>query len=99
MWLVSPDPLPSVASGKPGLLVPAYIYPVDEGRKKWLRMIDSASKVEIVAIVNPSSGPGDDRNLDYAAIFTDASNHGITLVGYVSTNYGKRSKAEVRKGR
>jgi Spherulation-specific family 4 len=92
-----PKSAPSVASGRLRLLVPAYIYPVDEGRKEWLRMIDAASKVEIVAIVNPSSGPGDDRNLDYAAIFTEASNHGITLVGYVSTNYGKRPKAEVRK--
>ena len=31
------------------------------------------------AIVNPSSGPGDERNLDYAAVFTEASNRGITL--------------------
>jgi Spherulation-specific family 4 len=53
--------------------------------------------VEIVAIANPSSGPGDESNLDYAAIFTEASSRGITLVGYVSTGYGKRPKAEIKK--
>ena len=50
-----------------------------------------------MAIANPNSGPGDERNLDYAAIFTEASNQGITLVGYVSTDYGKRPKADVKK--
>jgi hypothetical protein len=79
------------------LLVPVYIYPVGEGRKEWQRLIDAASKVEIVAIANPSSGPGDESNLDYAAIFTEASSRGITLVGYVSTDYGKRPKAEIKK--
>jgi len=72
------------------MLVPAYIYPAGAGRKDWQRLIDAASKVEIVAIVNPNTGPGDERNLDYAAIFTEASAHGVTLVGYVSTEYAKR---------
>jgi len=72
------------------MLVPAYIYPAGDGRKEWQRLIDAASKVEIVAIANPNSGPGFERNLDYAAIFTEASEHGITLVGYVSTEYAKR---------
>ena len=79
--------------------MPAYIYPVGDGRKEWQRLIDAASKVEIVAIANPNSGPGDERNLDYAAIFTEASDRGITLVGYVSTDYGKRPQAEIKKRR
>ena len=33
---------------------------------------------------------------DYAAIFTEASNHGIMLVGYVSTDYGSRPQAEIK---
>jgi hypothetical protein len=86
-----------VAGRRLRLLVPAYIYPVGEGRKEWQRLIDAASKVEIVAIANPSSGPGEESNLDYAAIFTEASSHGVTLVGYVSTDYGKRTKAEIKK--
>jgi len=78
------------------MLVPAYIYPGGDGRKEWQRLIDAASKVGIVAIANPQSGPGLERNLEYAAIFTEASDHGITLVGYVSTEYAKRRTAEVK---
>ena len=85
------------ASGRLRLLVPAYIYPGGDGRKEWQRLIDASSKVEIVAIANPDSGPGKESNLDYAAIFTEASNHGIKLVGYVSTDYGKRPQAEIKK--
>jgi Spherulation-specific family 4 len=58
--------------------------------------LDAASKVEIVAIANPNSGPGDERNVDYAAIFTEASNQGVTLVGYVSTDYGRRPQSEIK---
>jgi hypothetical protein len=78
------------------LLVPAYIYPADEGRKEWQRLIDAASKAEIVAIANPNSGPGEERNIDYAAVFTEASSRGIKLVGYVSTDYGKRPQDKIK---
>jgi len=91
-----PESAPAVASRRLRILVPAYIYPAGDGRKEWQRLIDAASKVEIVAIANPNSGPGYERNLDYAAIFTEASDHGITLVGYVSTGYAKRPIPEVK---
>ena len=78
------------------LLVPAYIFPAGEGRREWQRFIDAASKAEIVAIANPDSGPGDERNIDYAAIFTEASKQGVTLVGYVSTDYGRRPQVEIK---
>jgi len=95
---VSGQPTTALASASQRLrlLVPAYIYPVGDGRKEWQRLFDAASKVEIVAIANPNSGPGDERNLDYAAIFTEASNRGIRLVGYVSTNYGRRPQPEIK---
>jgi hypothetical protein len=87
---------PDGASRRLRLLVPAYIYPVGEGLKDWQRLFEAATKVEIVAIANPNSGPGDERNLDYAAIYTEASNQGITLVGYVSTDYCRRPQAEIK---
>jgi hypothetical protein len=77
-------------------MVPAYIFPDGNGRKEWQRLFEAASKVEITAIVNPSSGPGEDRNPDYAAVFTEASNRGITLLGYVSTDYGRRPQPEIK---
>jgi Spherulation-specific family 4 len=85
------------ASRRLRLLVPVYIFPAGEGRNEWRRLIDAAAKVEIVAIANPNSGPGNDRNPDYDAIFTEASARGVTLLGYVSTDYGKRPQAEIQK--
>jgi hypothetical protein len=87
---------PAGASRRLRLLVPAYIYPVGGGLKDWQRLFEAATKVEIVAIANPNSGPGDQRNLDYAAIYTKASNQGITLVGYVSTDYCRRPQAAIK---
>ncbi len=77
--------------------MPAYIYPGGEGRKEWQRLLDAATKAEIVAIANASSGPGKERNIEYDAIFTEAKNLGMTIVGYVSTDFGKRSQAEIKK--
>jgi hypothetical protein len=79
------------------LLVPAYIYPSGDGRKYWQRLIDAASRVEIVVVANPNSGPGADRDLEYEAIFTAAIVRGVKLVGYVSTDFGKRPRAEIKK--
>jgi hypothetical protein len=92
-----PQTAPGSLSRRLRLLVPVYIYPAGDGRKEWQRLLDAASKVEIVAIVNPSSGPGDDQNSDYAAIFTEASNLRIALVGYVSTDYCKRPQPQIKK--
>ena len=93
------EPQPPIAASQHRLqlLVPAYIYPVGAGRKDWQRLIEAASKVKIVVIVNPASGPGEERNLDYDTIFTDASRHGVTLVGYVSTMYAARTFDEIKK--
>ena len=78
------------------LLVPAYIYPNKDGRKEWQRLIDVALKVDVVAVVNPDSGPGSACNADYADIIVKAGRNGVKLVGYVNTEYGKRSPADVK---
>ena len=49
----------------------------------------------VVAIVNPSSGPGDQANPDYSAVVTRAVRRGVNVVGYVGTNYARRPLAEV----
>src|SRR5262249_30744682 len=67
------------------------------GRKDWNRLIEAASKVKLVVIANPASGPGEERNLDYATIFTEASRHGVTLIGYISTQYAARPFDEIKK--
>lgn len=90
-------------AGRPGrparrlrLLVPAYIYPSKDGRLQWRRLLDAAAKVDLVAVVNPETGPGAERNPDYAAVVVEAAERGVKLVGYISTQYGARPASEVK---
>ena len=48
-----------------------------------------------MAIANPASGSGDQRNLDYSRIIKTASSKGVRVIGYVSTKYGNRSLDDV----
>jgi Spherulation-specific family 4 len=81
------------------LWVPAYYYPFGRGLREWNRLIASAKAVPIVAIVNPASGPGDHVDTNFAAVVPRARKAGITLVGYIGTQYTRkpleRVKAEV----
>ena len=80
------------------LLVPAYFYPAGSGLRSWRRLMEAASKIKLVAIVNPRSGPGDQRNADYYAILQAAKVKGIRAIGYVSTGYGiNRRLSEVKR--
>jgi Spherulation-specific family 4 len=92
-----PKASPAGESRRLRLLVPAYIYPGGEGRREWQRLFDAAAKVEIIAIANPNSGPGEASNPDYHSTFTEANIRGIKLVGYVSTDFGRRPQADVKK--
>src|SRR6516162_2988142 len=75
------------------LLVPAYFYPtpMGEGMAQWERILNSPLAGTTVVILNINSGPGVRRNTDYAGIVEKARDKGVTAIGYVSTNYAKRS--------
>lgn len=78
------------------LLVPAYIFPGGAGYNEWQRIIAAAPKAEIVAIANPGSGPGAERNPAYFAIIAEAKQHGVKVIGYISTEYARRSSVLVK---
>lgn len=77
------------------ILVPAYFYPAGEGLRHWDRLIAAAARVPVVAIVNPASGPGTKADPNYERTIERARKAGVTLIGYVSTSYAKRPRAEV----
>jgi hypothetical protein len=79
------------------LWVPAYYYPFGPGLREWNRLIASAKSAPIVAIVNPASGPGDHADTNYAAVIARARKSGITVVGYVGTQYTRKAAAEVKR--
>lgn len=92
---VADNQRPSRAPRRLRLLVPAYFYPKGDGLAAWHKLFNAADRVEVVAIVNPDSGPGAERNPDYVALLTEASSRAARLVGYVSTQFAVRTTAEV----
>jgi hypothetical protein len=79
------------------VLVPAYFYPGGPDLKSWQRLMDAASRIKLVAIANPGSGPGDQRIYDYQQIIQVANERGVRVIGYISTQYGKRPATDVEK--
>jgi hypothetical protein len=80
----------AVATPKLHLLVPAYFYPSGAGMRSWQRLMEAASRVQVVAIANPSSGPGEQQDPEYSHVIEAASDKGVKVIGYVNTGYGKR---------
>jgi serine/threonine protein kinase len=78
------------------LLVPAYFYPGGEGLRQWDRLIDSAGIAPVVAIANVDNGPGKAAEPNYIAVIDRARKAGVTVIGYVSTDYAKRPLAEAK---
>jgi hypothetical protein len=58
-------------------------------------LIDAAAHVPIVAVANPGSGPGEDLNPDYRVVVGRALRRGVTVIGYIGTNYAHRPRLEV----
>ena len=73
-------------SGRLGLLVPAYIYPVAGGA--WDQLAAVASTVPLIAIVNPNSGPGTASDPNYVSAINNVRAAGGGVIGYVPTDYG-----------
>lgn len=90
-WPAEPPSPPAMR-----LLVPAYFYPDGAGLKHWDRLIAAAARAPVTAIVNPASGPGDKADPSYSRVVEQAKKAGVTLIGYVSTRYGKRPLADVK---
>ena len=76
---------------------PSYFYPdcIYNVECLWHQLDASAPNLGL-AIINPDSGPGVIQLLDYALQRLASRVAGVSLVGYVSTQYGTRSAAEVK---
>lgn len=77
-------------------LVPAYFYPGGAGMPHWEKLLQVGKDVEVVAIVNPASGPGKAAHPNYVKMFERMKKEGVLPIGYVSTSYAKRPLAEVQ---
>jgi hypothetical protein len=83
---------------KTGIVVSLYMYPSSTGSAYWQQVIDQKLQhpsVPIVAIFNPSSGPGWSKDWTIASWVTKLQNAGVIALGYTSDNYGSRSVSSV----
>jgi Spherulation-specific family 4 len=81
------------------ILIPLYSYPTwyKPETYVWPKIATAARQVSITAIINPNNGPGNaPPNRDYQRGIKDLKRGGVTILGYVATNYGKRNIAQVK---
>ncbi len=76
----------SASAAPMGIIVPAYFYP----GPLWNDMSFAASRVPLIAIMNPDNGPDNTLNPDYVAAVDDLRASGGRVIGYVYTSYGSR---------
>ncbi|MEU9472264.1 spherulation-specific family 4 protein [Streptomyces avermitilis] len=75
------------------LLIPLYVHPAEDPGA-WHRLITAADRTYAV-VLNPANGPGTSPDPAFAAAAGALRAAGARLLGYVDTNYGARSAAEV----
>ncbi len=75
------------------LALPAYFNPTREAGS-WDLVRGYASAVRFV-VLNPASGPGPAPEQEYASLRASLRLDKIKVLGYVNTDYGSRSRADV----
>jgi len=71
-----------------GIMVPAYFDPASGGC--WNSLDYAASRVPLIAIMNPNSGPGAYRDQAYVTMLANLHRAGGKVIGYVHTSYAAR---------
>lgn len=86
----------------PGIIIPFYAYPKLWLREnEWTRLTASARQhpvLDIRVVINPANGPGAASGPDfenYAAGITLLREAGVSVVGYVDTDYAEKPLAAV----
>jgi hypothetical protein len=78
-------------------LVPAYFYPAGRRLADWARLADAARSIPLEVILNPASGPGKKRDLNYVAVVDRLHRSGARILAYVDSDYGRRAPGAVEK--
>ena len=90
-WISAAD----VRAAQLGTLVPAYFYPSPESY--WRELNSAAAQIPLIAILNPNSGPGPSRDLNYVKAVEALRLCGGSVVGYVSSSYTARDMSLVKE--
>ncbi len=85
----------STSSTAAGTIVPLYTDPSDASWDAIITAAEAHPTVHVVAIVNPSDGPGSSKNSGYTTGIAALQAAGIKVIGYVATGYGSHSIASM----
>jgi hypothetical protein len=84
------------STGANGTIIPLYTYPTDGSWDRVVAAKQAHPTVPVLAVINPSNGPGPAADASYAAGITKLTAAGIKVIGYVHTSWGARNVAELQ---
>jgi hypothetical protein len=87
-------PASAATQSSAALIVPLYGYPSATWTSLAQQKLANPS-VPIVAVINPSNGPGTAQDPNFASGMQALKSAGITVIGYTYTSYASRSLASV----
>jgi hypothetical protein len=85
------------------IVLPAYFYPGGNTTREWDEIFWAAAQLrdegDLIVVVNIQSGPGNPLQPDpnYVDIVARLSKAGATAVGYINSDYGKRSQPDMQR--
>ncbi len=86
--LHSADPIPPLTETEQRHLIPAFFYPdFSHQNSRWQRMVDNARPGSLI-VINPNSGPGSGRDVNYVHAIDDCRARGLKVIGYIRTGRG-----------
>src|SRR5437762_2098871 len=86
---------PPPASSAAATIVPLYTDPGDPSWNAIIAAKMAHPKVGVIAIVNPSDGPGGSASSGYTSGIARLNAAGIKVIGYVATGYASKTAAVV----
>ncbi len=84
------------ATGSNGTIVPLYTNPGDASWAAVAAAKQAHPAVPVIAIVNPSNGPGGAQDPGYTSGISQLTAAGVKVIGYVHTSYGARPASQVQ---
>src|SRR2546425_284008 len=83
------------ATSNSGIVIPLYTYPTDGSWSASLQAKKAHPNVPIIAIINPSDGPGGSSDSNYVQGVKNFQAAGIIVIGYVATGYASHGMSDL----
>jgi len=77
----------SLVYSQTGIVIPLYTYPTDSSWSTLITVHNGHPSVPMIAIINPSNGPGT-YDPNFAIGINSLTTNGIIVLGYVHTGFG-----------